>query len=446
MGPIKRFSMILFRGLFLVTMLVAGVAGWTNQNTALAGNTDPWTVSEVNGKVWVDHDGTGWQALKTGTVIKRGSRVKTGMGGRAVLKRPGDSIASSPNSRFRIPTSDEKGAVAHFVQTLGTLLFKLKSRPQDPFNVRTPYLAAVVKGTTFTVTVDAEGAALHVSSGAVEVTSVLDGVIALIRSGQTAAVSATPGTNMRVLGAGRAGSPRRSPDNDTGKTTKEQKPEVKSDAAGASSKPAPSRSQSDRGPNVHDDRAGNVKPAPKTTAAGRGTGGIFGERRGGNVARGGDIVITRQLGAPRINIGAVTKGLIKQSPDARKRAAKAAKKLRRHSRPAEEAGSDAAETAEAAGSDAAAAAEEAGSDATDAAEAAASDATDAAEEAASDATDAAERAARDAAGAAEDAAEDAADAAEDAADAAARAARDAARAAEDAAEDAADAAEEAAKS
>ena len=403
MGPIKRFSMILFRGLFLVTMLVAGVAGWTNQNTALAGNTDPWTVSEVNGKVWVDHDGTGWQALKTGTVIKRGSRVKTGMGGRAVLKRPGDSIASSPNSRFRIPTSDEKGVVAHFVQTLGTLLFKLKSRPDDPFNVRTPYLAAVVKGTTFTVTVDAEGAALHVSSGAVEVTSVLDGVIALIRSGQTAAVSATPGTNMRVLGAGRAGSPRRSPDNDTGKTTKEQKPEVKSDAAGASS-----------------------KPAPKTTAAGRGTGGIFGERRGGNVARGGDIVITRQLGAPRINIGAVTKGLIKQSPDARKRAAKAAKKLRRHSRPAEaagsdatdaaeEAGSDAAETAEAAGSDAAAAAEEAGSDATDAAEAAASDATDAAEEAASDATDAAERAARDAARAAEDAAEDAADAAEEAA-------------------------------
>ena len=405
MGPIKRFSMILFRGLFLVTMLVAGVAGWTNQNTALAGNTDPWTVSEVNGKVWVDHDGTGWQALKTGTVIKRGSRVKTGMGGRAVLKRPGDSIASSPNSRFRIPTSDEKGAVAHFVQTLGTLLFKLKSRPDDPFNVRTPYLAAVVKGTTFTVTVDAEGAALHVSSGAVEVTSVLDGVIALIRSGQTAAVSATPGTNMRVLGAGRAGSPRRSPDNDTGKTTKEQKPEVKSDAAGASS-----------------------KPAPKTTAAGRGTGGIFGERRGGNVARGGDIVITRQLGAPRINIGAVTKGLIKQSPDARKRAAKAAKKLRRHSRPAEEAGSDAAETAEAAGSDAAAAAEEAGSDATDAAEAAASDATDAAEEAASDATDAAERAARDAARAAEDAAEDAADAAEEAA------------------KDAEDAAEEAAKS
>ena len=184
MGPIKRFSMILFRGLFLVTMLVAGVAGWTNQNTALAGNTDPWTVSEVNGKVWVDHDGTGWQALKTGTVIKRGSRVKTGMGGRAVLKRPGDSIASSPNSRFRIPTSDEKGAVAHFVQTLGTLLFKVKSRPDDPFNVRTPYLAAVIKGTTFTVTVDAEGAALHVSSGAVEVTSVLDGVIALTGAGR----------------------------------------------------------------------------------------------------------------------------------------------------------------------------------------------------------------------------------------------------------------------
>ncbi len=390
MAPIKRFSVILFRGLFLVTMLVAGVAGWTNQNTALAGNTDPWTVSEVNGKVWVDHDGTGWQALKTGTVLKRASRVKTGMGGRAVLKRPGDSIAISPNSRFRIPTSDEKGAVAHFVQTLGTLLFKVKSRPDDPFNVRTPYLAAVIKGTTFTVTVDAEGAALHVSSGAVEVTSVLDGVIALIRSGQTAAVSATPGTSMRVLGAGKAGSSRRSPNDDTGKTTKEQKPDVKSDAAGASSKPAPSRSQSDRGPNVRDDRAGNAKTAPKTTAAGRGTGGIFGERRGGNVARGSDIVITRQLGAPRIDIGAVTKGLIKQSLDAGTRPArpaKAATKSRRHSRPA-------AEAAERATTDAAKAAEEAAKDAAKAAERATKDAADAAERATKDAADAAEEAAK----------------------------------------------------
>ncbi len=75
-------------------------------------------------------------------------------------------------------------------------------------------------------------------------------------------------------------------------------------------------------------------------------------------------MISRQLGAPRINIGAVTNGLIKQSLDAGTRPAKAATKSRRHSRSAE------------------AAAEEAGSDASNAADRAAKDAADAADQAA----------------------------------------------------------------
>ncbi len=94
----------------LILLIVGLISPVTGMSPAYAGEDGlTWTVSEVNGKVWVDHDRTGWQALKTGTVLKRGSRVKTGMGGRVVLKRPGDSIAISPNSRFRIPTSDEKG-------------------------------------------------------------------------------------------------------------------------------------------------------------------------------------------------------------------------------------------------------------------------------------------------------------------------------------------------
>ena len=38
-------------------------------------------------------------------------------------------------------------------QRLGTALFKVKTRPSWTFEVETPYMVAVVKGTAFTVAV-----------------------------------------------------------------------------------------------------------------------------------------------------------------------------------------------------------------------------------------------------------------------------------------------------
>ncbi len=66
----------------LILLIVGLISPVPGMSPAYAGEDGlTWTVSEVNGKVWVDHDDTGWQALKTGTVLKRASRVKTGMGG-----------------------------------------------------------------------------------------------------------------------------------------------------------------------------------------------------------------------------------------------------------------------------------------------------------------------------------------------------------------------------
>jgi hypothetical protein len=101
--------------------------------------------------------------------IGAGQSVATGADGRVVLERGKTLITIAPNSRIELPAGKIDILKTLIIQTLGTLLFKVERRPQQKFEVRTPYLVAVVKGTTFTVNVNAQGGAVHVVEGAVQV-------------------------------------------------------------------------------------------------------------------------------------------------------------------------------------------------------------------------------------------------------------------------------------
>jgi hypothetical protein len=167
-----------------------------------------WTVKEIVGTARIQHGGTAPIALKIGDRIDPGSRVETAAGARLALVRPGDSLEVTANSRFEIPASvDPKDkAPAHILQTLGTLLFKITTRPHAPFSVKTPYLAAVIKGTVFTVMVKGSESELHVTKGAVEVTSVLTNKVVMVRPGMTAAINGAKGGEMQVIGPRRSDS------------------------------------------------------------------------------------------------------------------------------------------------------------------------------------------------------------------------------------------------
>ena len=168
-------------------------------NLAHAANLEPWEVVEVRGVAEYQHNQSGWQPLAKGVVLRPGSRVQTKEGGHIVMKRPGDSVSVSPHSRFRIPieSGDSKGT--HFFQSLGKLLFKVKTRPADPFRVNTPYLAAIIKGTTFKVSVNSRGAALGVRTGLVEVLSLETGNRVLVRPGHSAIIDAFDGGKIKMV-------------------------------------------------------------------------------------------------------------------------------------------------------------------------------------------------------------------------------------------------------
>jgi hypothetical protein len=192
-----RFSKLLQFGA-LAAVLVASIS-WFPQGGSFAGETQGWTVTEIRGDAKMRVGEGPWRDLARGHVLVPRSELETAKNGRIVLAKGGDMITVSPNSRMVIPAHRDGGIVANIFQSLGTLLFKMEPRPEREFRVQTPFLAAAIKGTTFTTTVDGEGASVHVVEGSVEVTAIDTGQAALVFPGQTATVAAMPGANLSII-------------------------------------------------------------------------------------------------------------------------------------------------------------------------------------------------------------------------------------------------------
>ncbi|HEX9836207.1 MAG TPA: FecR family protein, partial [Alphaproteobacteria bacterium] len=155
---------------------------------AQANGGEAWRLAEISGVVQVQRGDGAWRAAAPGTALVAGQALATGADGRAVLRADGDVITVSPGSHVLVPNEGGDASGANIVQRLGTLLYKVERAPQRRFAVDTPFLAAVVKGTVFTVVVRADGGALQVTEGAVEVAALASGEVALIRPGQIAQV------------------------------------------------------------------------------------------------------------------------------------------------------------------------------------------------------------------------------------------------------------------
>uniref|UniRef100_UPI0013E9C211 FecR domain-containing protein n=1 Tax=Sphingosinicella sp. CPCC 101087 TaxID=2497754 RepID=UPI0013E9C211 len=164
-----------------------------------AAQSSAWRISEVSGTVRVIEDGR-TRAATRGALLASGSAIATAAQGRAVLVRGREFVIVSPNSQIRIPepglaqrasqTGQARGGVMQWLSDWGTALFRIERRETPHFGVQTPYLAAVVKGTTFTVTVGPAGASVQVTEGAVEVSTPDGGAVELIRPGMIASVDA----------------------------------------------------------------------------------------------------------------------------------------------------------------------------------------------------------------------------------------------------------------
>ncbi len=188
-----------------------------SSSAASAGSSKAWTITEMSGRVNIVRSGAAPVALTMGDELGPGDMIETAADSGAILVRNGESIVVAPNSRMGLPAANDSGFATLILQQLGTLLLKVEKRPQRHFEVKTPYLVAIVKGTTFSVNVDSHGASVHVLEGAVEVAN-KTGMVALVHPGRTAVVSSKPGSRLSIQDgpAGAPAQPGQSTKNETG--------------------------------------------------------------------------------------------------------------------------------------------------------------------------------------------------------------------------------------
>jgi hypothetical protein len=163
---------------------------------------DTWQVQKASGEVWVISGAAQSVALSFNTTVNPGDRIRTGQNGRVLLARGSQTILIAPNSTIGLPAQTGAGLATTILQESGSILLEVEQKAQKHFEVETPYLVAVVKGTQFRVTADGTGSQVDVISGQVEVADLKSGQYALVFPGQVAKVSIDGPGGLSLSGTG----------------------------------------------------------------------------------------------------------------------------------------------------------------------------------------------------------------------------------------------------
>ena len=185
-----------------VSRALATVFVLATASAAFAADGGDWTVHKSSGEVWLTGSGVQQASLKQEDVLKPGDTVRTGRTGRVLLKRGDEMILVSPNSVVGVPAQKKEGLSTTIKQQAGSILLDVEKRNVKHFEVETPYLAAVVKGTQFRVTVNAGKTTVDVVRGQVEVADFKSGQIAQVMAGQHATAFANGKTGLSLGGTG----------------------------------------------------------------------------------------------------------------------------------------------------------------------------------------------------------------------------------------------------
>jgi hypothetical protein len=171
-------------------------------SSAFAADDGVWVVRKFSGEVWTMTGDVQQASLRTDDVLMPGNTIRTGRNGRVLLVRGEESILIAPNSVVGLPAEKKEGLATTIKQQAGSILLEVEKKNVKHFEVETPYLAAVVKGTQFRVTVSASGAKVDVVRGQVEVADFKTGQIAQVLPGQHATTFSSGNAGLSLGGTG----------------------------------------------------------------------------------------------------------------------------------------------------------------------------------------------------------------------------------------------------
>lgn len=189
--------------------LAAAAAWFCICGLPAAAQDNIWTVAKSSGEAWVG-SASHPASLTQKTELRPGDSIQTGRNGRVLLVRGQETILVSPNSAISLPDAGRSG-LSTVIQQAGTIMLDVEKRNVQHFEVETPYLAAVVKGTRFRVSVSGGQTKVDVVRGQVQVTDFRSGDYTLVNPQQFARSSGGGAPGLRVGGSGELGTVLRGP-------------------------------------------------------------------------------------------------------------------------------------------------------------------------------------------------------------------------------------------
>jgi len=148
---------------------------------------DDWLAAQLRGDVFVSVDNH-WQPLKRGGIVPDSEMIRTMASGHATFTRGQETVDVGPNTQLQILDKGHAKPFTTVKQYFGTISVEAQVENVQHFAVDTPFLAAVVKGTRFTVTSGKTGSSVSVQRGHVQVEDFHNHTRTLLSVGQMATV------------------------------------------------------------------------------------------------------------------------------------------------------------------------------------------------------------------------------------------------------------------
>lgn len=176
-------------GMLLRTALIAAMLA-VSTTIALG---DDWVAVRLRGQVLQLIDGE-WHKLGRGDIVPDDRAIRTLKNGIVEFQRGEESVTLGPDTAIQIYDEVRRRPFTTVKQYFGTVTVEAEVQDVQHFAVQTRYLAAVVKGTKFTVTSDDDGASVEVTRGAVFVEDATTKNDVTITAGESASVGESGGT------------------------------------------------------------------------------------------------------------------------------------------------------------------------------------------------------------------------------------------------------------
>ena len=160
---------------------------------------EEWQLSSPSGIVRVMLPGEAITKGKDGMSLPTGTVVTTGRESSAVLSNGAQKIDLAADTRLTV--AESSGGMTTIRQDAGAAFYQVDSKSMPHFRVDTALLAAVVKGTGFTVSAGPDADVVHVAHGLVEVSLQQGGGAVDVAPGETARVKRANPFEIGVAGS-----------------------------------------------------------------------------------------------------------------------------------------------------------------------------------------------------------------------------------------------------